>query len=305
MKTWSKWMMAAAAVLLAGTAAAQTKVAIGYPPAADWLPALVAKEKGYFEQHGLDVSLNKIAIVSNIPAALMSGSLNLGASTPTGLIDTASSGLDLVAVVGATRFVKDPAIFSVVAREGVQIKQAKDLEGKRVGVPGIRSVADVLFRKWLLDNKVDVSKVAIVEASFPHMKDMLKAGTVDAVPVLEPFRSRILADNTGYKVADYIAEVSPDVLGVMWTGSRKWLDAHPDVVPAFWASLAQAVEFIRTHPEEAREIEKHYLGFTTPYAVPYVLDLDQRDFDWYAQVFKEVGFSPSVVDTTRFIYTQP
>lgn len=302
MKRLIKLAVAIAGFAMGVASAQPIPVAVGYPPAADWLPALVAKDTGIFEKNGLDVSLSKIAIVSNIPAAIMSGSLNIGATTPTILLDTSTSGLDLVAVAGATRFVKDPAIFSVVARQGVKVASAKDLEGKRVGVPGIRSVADVLFRKWLIEKGADVSKIAIVEVSFPQMKDLLKAGTVDAVPVLEPFRSAIVSDETGYKVADYIAEVSPDILGVVWAGSRKWLDANPKVAPAFRQSLAQALAYIHENPDAAREIEKKYLGFTTRLKVPYAIDLNPAEFDIYAKMFNEVGFTDKVADTTKLIY---
>lgn len=303
MKNINKWILVGAMGLIASVANAKDiKVAIGFSSAADFLPVMVAKDKGYFAKHGIDAELTKIAIISNIPAALMSGSLQIGAATPPMLLDTSQSGLDIVAISGATRFVKDPAIFSVVARAGVDVKTAKDLEGKRVGVPGIRSVADVLFRKWLLDKGADVSKISIVEAPFPQMRDMLKSGTVDAVPVLEPFRARIIADNTGYRVADYVAEVSPDILGAIWVGSRAWLKANPQVVPAFRESLAEGIEFIHNNPEEARQIEKKYLGVSTTFKIPYSTKLDQAEFDKYAQMFKEAGFVSKVPDTSNLIF---
>jgi len=60
---------------VATSAAAQaTKINLGYVPAGDWLPALVAKDKGYFDKRSLDVNLTKVAIVSNIPPAILSGS---------------------------------------------------------------------------------------------------------------------------------------------------------------------------------------------------------------------------------------
>src|SRR5690606_40673565 len=90
MNKFIKWVIAVAGFGLGVAAAEPVKVAVGYPPAADWLPALVAKDTGIFDKHGLDVSLSKIAIVSNIPAAIMSGSLNIGATTPTVLIDTST-----------------------------------------------------------------------------------------------------------------------------------------------------------------------------------------------------------------------
>lgn len=57
----------------------------------------------------------------------------------------------------------------------------------------------------------NTSELNIVEASFPQMCDPLKAGTLDAVAVIEPFRSRITGDQTGNKVADYLADLSPDM----------------------------------------------------------------------------------------------
>ena len=84
-----------------------------------------------------------------------------------------------------------------------------------LGVPGFRSVMDVTFRKWLLTKGINPSELNIVEASFPQMRDLLKGGQLDAVAVVEPFKSRIIGDQTGNNVADYLADLGPDLLGPM------------------------------------------------------------------------------------------
>jgi NitT/TauT family transport system substrate-binding protein len=288
--------------LSAASASAQaTKVNVGYVPAGDWLPALVAKDKGFFDKRNLDVTLTKVAIISNVPSAILSGSLTVGVSTPTVLIDAADAGLPLVGVAGGTRFVKNPAIFSVVVRQGVTAATAKDLEGKRVGVPGLRSIADVLFRKWLLDKGVNPARVTIVEAPFPQMRDLLKGGTLDAVAVLEPFRSRIVADNTGFRLADYVAEVNPDVLGGVWVAQREWAVANPRAVTAFRESLAEAIEFIKTNNEEARGIEMKYLGFSTPVLLPYSLPVTRADLETYVRYARDVGYLNKAVDVSQML----
>lgn len=277
------------------------KVNIGYIPAGDWLPALVAKDKGFFEKRNLDVSLTKVAIISNIPAAIMSGSLMIGASTPTVLMDAADAGLGVVAVAGGTRFVKNPSIFSVVVRTGVKVENAKDLEGKRVGVPGLRSAGDVMFRKWLQEKGAQVAKVSIVEASFPQMKDLLKGGTLDAIAVLEPFRSNIVADATGFRLADYIAEVNPDVLGGVWVAQRQWAEANPRAVPAFRESLIEAIEFIKANTEEARAIEVKYLGFRTPILLPFSVPVSVADMDIWVKYSRDVGYISKPLDVSRMV----
>ena len=296
-------VIGATALLLASSlSVAQTiKVNVGYIPAGDWLPALVAKDKGFFEKRSLDVSLTKVAIISNIPAAIMSGSLQIGASTATVLVDAADAGLGLVAVAGGTRFVKTPSIFSVVVRTGVKVESAKDLEGKRVGVPGLRSTGDVMFRKWLLDKGAQISKVSIVEASFPQMKDLLKGGTLDAVAVLEPFRSGIAADNTGYRFADYMAEVNPDLLGGVWVAQKQWADANPRAVPAYRESLLEAIEFIKTNTDEARAIEVKYLGFKTPIMLPFSVPVNVADLDVWVKYSRDVGYVNKPVDVSRMV----
>jgi NitT/TauT family transport system substrate-binding protein len=295
--------LAGAALCLAATLANADpiKVNVGFVPAGDWVPALVAKEKGFFDKRGLDVTLTKVAIISNVPAALVSGSLHIGVSTPTVLIDAVDSGLDLAAIAGGTRFVKNPAIFSVVVRNGLAVKTAKDLEGKRVGVPGMRSIADVLLRKWLMDQGVQPSKVNLVEASFPQMKDLLKGGTLDAVAVLEPFRSRIVADQTGFRLADYVAEVNPDLLGGVWVARKSWLAANPKAADAFREALVEAIAFMGKNAEEAKAIEAKHLGFTTPVALPYSVTLSPADFEVYGRIGRDVGYLQKPVDGAKLI----
>jgi NitT/TauT family transport system substrate-binding protein len=289
------------AMVATAVSAQTTKINRGYVPAGDWPPALVAKDKGFFDKRNLDVTLTKVAIISNIPSAILSGSLNVGVSTPTVLIDAADAGLPLVGIAGGTRFLKNPSIFSVVVRQGVTATSAKDLEGKRVGVPGLRSIADVLFRKWLLDKGVNPSRVTIVEAPFPQMKDLLKGGTIDAVAVLEPFRSRIVSDNTGFRLADYVAEVNPDVLGGVWIAQREWAVANPRALAAFRESLAEAIEFIKANTEEARAIESKHLGFSTPVLLPYSLTVTHADLETYVKYAREVGYLSKPVDVGQML----
>src|SRR5690348_9011981 len=109
------------ALVLAATACvamAQTKLNIGYSPAADFTPIFAAKDRGFFEKRGLDVTLTRIALASNIPAAIVSDSLQIGMGTGSMLVQTAEAGLGLVALNGASRFQKSNSIVSLVARSG-------------------------------------------------------------------------------------------------------------------------------------------------------------------------------------------
>src|ERR1700752_3083086 len=88
-------LIAVSAVSLPAAAQAPKKVEIGYASASDFLPAFIAKEKGCFEKRNLDVRLTRIPIVGNIPPALVAGSLQIGMSTATVLLQAVDGGIGL------------------------------------------------------------------------------------------------------------------------------------------------------------------------------------------------------------------
>ena len=56
MNKFIKWVIAVAGLGLGVAAAEPVKVAVGYPPAADWLPSMEAKDTGIYDKNGLDVT---------------------------------------------------------------------------------------------------------------------------------------------------------------------------------------------------------------------------------------------------------
>jgi NitT/TauT family transport system substrate-binding protein len=284
-------------------AAAQTKkVAVGYASASDFLPAFIGKEKGCFENRGLDVTLTRIPIVGNIPPALVAGSLQIGMSTATVLLQAADGGIDLNVVAGATRMLKDNPTISLVVRKELQVKSAADLKGKKIGVPGVNSVADVMFRKWLKNNGVNLNDVTFIETPFPQMNDLLRAGTVDGVLAVEPIRSRIVGSGTGYRIPEeYYVAVSPDSILAFWIATSSWAKANPDVIAKFRECLAEGLAFIKSNPEEAKAIEKQYLGFETPVYPTMTIAAKAEDFPFFVALAREFGLVRKDIDVKTFV----
>lgn len=291
------------AALAAGGALAQpTKMAIGYAPAADFVPLLIAKDKGFFEKRNLDVTPTKIPLASNIPSAIIAGSLQIGMGTAPMLLQTSEAGLDLVAVEGAARFVSSSSVVSIVARSGLKVAKAEDLKGKKVGVPGFNSVLHVLFQKWLLNHKIPLNQVSMIEAPFPQMKDLLKGGTLDAVLVIEPFRARILEDKTGYRVADYHTEVRDNILAAFWMAKRDWANANATALKSFREAYSEAIAYARQHPDDARAIALKYLGFASPVAPVYSTELTVADLEFYVGIGRELGMLRKPVEPAKLIF---
>src|SRR5580704_12976315 len=88
MKRFSS-LVAVWVVLSAGSDLAQNKIQIGCTATSDCASAMVAVDEGIFKKHGLDAEMVLIGINSNIPAAIVSNSIQIGGPTSTVFLQAA------------------------------------------------------------------------------------------------------------------------------------------------------------------------------------------------------------------------
>ncbi len=266
-----------AACLVMGQGLAQPKLplklTIGYTATASFTNLFIGKEQGMFARHGLDVDLLLIALNSNIPPALLGGSVEIGGPTPSVLLQANEGGLDLVVIAGCALSDRNDAHFALMARSGSDLHSAQDLVGKKIGVPGLGAFHHVLVTQWLVDKGVDPKKVHFVEVPFNQMSDVLRAGSVDVVSTGDPGYSRILDAKTGYMLAHYLDDLPLRIPGIVYASTRDWARAHPDAVRGFQQAIAEADAFQVAQPAEAKQILAKYIKL--PPDVLASLDLPQ------------------------------
>jgi NitT/TauT family transport system substrate-binding protein len=246
-------VLAVAACLAATPAGAVTKITLLYTPGDSFTESYVAKDQGIFEKHGLDVTLTVGQNGSVITAALIAGSAQIGAPTPTVFLQAHEQGVDLVILASANRNPVQPPVSEtgIVARTGSGISTAADLVGKKHAVQGIGGTIDVLTKKWVAARGVDYRKVDWLELQFPMMPDGLKAGLVDAVSVVDPFLHRILGAKTGTLIGDFGEVMPAGTMVVVYAATREWARAHAEAVKGFRASLDEARVFIENSANAA------------------------------------------------------
>ncbi|MBV8662615.1 MAG: ABC transporter substrate-binding protein [Hyphomicrobiales bacterium] len=307
------WRIAllAAGLALGGAAdgawADGVKLHIACTATTDCASAMVARDEGVFAKHGLDVDLTLIGINTNIPPAIVSNSIQIGGPTETVFLQAVDGGLDLVAIEGASKM--DPVannLIAAVARNGVVIKDAKDFVGKKVGAPGIGAFLHVLFRKWLIDQGVDPSKVNFVEVTFPTMSDALKSGAVDAVLTAEPFISRMQTAGTGTVAVRYAAELGRTEPIISYVTTRSFAEQNPDVIKAFRTSIDEAAAIVNSDREKASAsiakfthlpleiVRLNRPGLSEP-------KLKASDFAWWLDVMKQQDMLQSQIDASKLV----
>jgi len=292
---------------LAGPAAAQTKIQIGCTATSDCASAMVAVDEGIFKKHGLDVEMTPIGINSNIPAAILSNSIQIGGPTSTVFLQAVDGGLDLVAIAGAS--IMNPTSNNAITafvRNGITIKEPKDFVGKKVGAPGLNAFLHVLFVKWLVEKGVDPRSVNFVEVTFPTMSDIIKSGGVDAVLTAEPFVTRMLNAGLGSVGARYAVELARTDPIIFYAASREWADKNAATIKKFREALAESAEIVNSDREKASvSISKftrqplELVKTTPPNQSEPVLKPEQ--LAWWIDVMSSQKMLQSKLDTAKLV----
>ena len=238
-------------------AVAQTsQIRAAYIPVVTWLPAWVAKEKGFFANHGLDVSLTQVQNPGLLPGTL-GKQFDIVPSTPPDLIKAASHGLNVIGVAGGYIESSGSRSIEVIVRSDAGIKVPSDLSGKIVASGALGSIMHVATIQWLKTNGVDESAFRSVEVPFPNMVDQLKSKRVDAVEALQPFVGILL--NAGFvSIGDPVLSIADPAMGTIWIADADWARMHEDIIRNWIASLQDANDFIKANTEEARNIVAKY-----------------------------------------------
>jgi ABC-type nitrate/sulfonate/bicarbonate transport system substrate-binding protein len=289
-------------------AQAQSQVAVraAYIPVVTWLPAWVAKEKGFFAAHGLDVTLSIAQNLSTLPGTV-GKQFEFVPSTAPDLLKSVASGLDVVAVASEVFETEDNPSTHVIVTKDSGIAGPKDLSGKLIATPTIGGVIHVSVLYWLKKNGVDPASVRAVEVPFPNMPDQLKAKRVDAVESLEPFAGALLA-NGNVSIATPLLSVGKDVLFPFWISQGEWARANLATIKAWIAALEDAKSFIETNPAEARKIMAQYTKLpeavvqATPFPT-YRFAIKPEDIQVWAAALKDVGQLDKEVDSSKLVVT--
>ena len=290
------------AACLTPPAQAQTKLAVGWGIASDFLAVLTAKDEGIFAKHGLDVTMTLFANGGVMPQALVSGTIQIGFNTGPVLMLAEDGGIDMVVISGISRIQKTNPHSALVTRQGVTVTKPADLIGKRVADPGINSSLDLVMKKWLLDGGVKPDQVKVVELPFPLMGDNLKNGQIDAAFPVEPMLDKILASGAGTKSVDIQSAVSPDFAATFWSATREWATAHPEAIAAFRDSLADALTFIHDHPDDAKAIAIKYFHYADPSPPLPSLAVKLSDLQFWVDVCRQLDLIKKPIDVAALVF---
>jgi ABC-type nitrate/sulfonate/bicarbonate transport system substrate-binding protein len=221
--------------------------------------AFLADEKGYFAAHRIRIEwTGKQAHGPAGIVSLVAGQNDAAGSISTAMIIARSNGSKLKIVAASSTSTKESPLFRYLVKDGSPITgKPADFLGKKV-VANPTTITWYPLVAYLKRSGVDYQKVQFISLPSPLAAEQaLRQGEVDVVAGSEsaPPGSKLLAEGGVHAlpgISDY------EVLGVKqiggWVMRDDYIEAHPDVVRRFVASLSEAFVWANAHPDEARQI---------------------------------------------------
>ena len=187
------------------------QVSVGLIPITDVAPIYLGMQEGYFEDEGIQLSVQLAQGGAAIVPAVMTGEYQFGYSNVVSLLIAQDKKLPVKVVSNGSSSTNVPGedVTEVAAMPDSGIESAADLVGKTVAVNALNNFADVTIRNSIEKAGGDPQDVNFVEMPYPNMPAALERGDVDAAWTTEPFRTQIL-EAGGEIVASPMTDLAPN-----------------------------------------------------------------------------------------------
>ena len=236
----------------AGDTGELTPITVGVIPILDVAPIYVGRDQGFFEECGIDLTLETAQGGAAIVPGVVSGDYQFGFSNIVSLLLATGKGLPLQIVAnGVASTGEEGADFgAIVAAPDAGIQGPADLEGKRVAVNTLNNIQTQTVRATVRAAGGDPDAVEFVELPFPEMPAALDQGNVDAIAVVEPFLTAATSDGAVQVASNYVATADDLTVAAYFT-SDQYASQHPEVVECFGSAMAESLAYAQENPDAA------------------------------------------------------
>jgi nitrate/nitrite transport system substrate-binding protein len=245
----------------------KARISLGFIPLSDCAPLVVALEKGFFADQGLQVSLSREPSWANIRDKVCFGSLD-GAQMLAGMPLAAALGAEAFQVPMVTAFSmslngnaitvsnalhqrllnagmppRAPATAAALKKLLAEDK-ARRREPLRFAMVYPSSSHNYLLRYWLDSAGIDPDRdLRLSVVPPPLMADCLRKGMIDGYCVGEPWNARAVEEGIG-RVLIASGEIWNNHPEKVFGVTREWAERHPNTHQAILRALLAAARWL-------------------------------------------------------------
>lgn len=220
----------------------------------------IAHDKGYFAEHGLNVTLD----VEHYPSAIIATDAVIDGRLQFTVTPEYSAALKMfdTTELRILSVIAESETTTIVARKDKGIQNIQDLEGKKIGV-NKKSQSEYFLNRFFVLNGLSMQNVTLVNLKPDETPDALFRGDIDAAAVQEPYPYQMMQklDKNAISYPIHLGQTSAYVIMC----NKTFLQAHPEIARYLLESLLEAEVFTYENNDKAEAIIQKKFGFDDNY----------------------------------------
>lgn len=250
MKTRTMVAAAAAALMLGGAwsarAADEVSLRLNWYIGGLHVPFYYGKEQGFFEEEGIDLTINEGRGSGNTAQVVAAGSDTFGMADSSSLITLVSKGGEIKSVMSLL----NSTGYSVVSLAESGIKEPRDLVGKSVAVsPG--DPLGQLLEAVAKANDVDISTINFIQVDPAAKVVSVLEGRVDALLGGADDQYFLIKYQGKEPYALRYSEFGANIVGMTILTQKALIESNPDLVDRFVRASVKSWKAAIENPEAA------------------------------------------------------
>ncbi len=220
---------------------------------------ILAQEKGFFHNEGLEVSYRLLSSGTIMPEEVMNAKHKPFAFTQTPITTLVlhEKGAD-VKIVAPLADISGTQ--QIVIREKANIHKPEDLNEKRVGMAKGAAVY-IAIQRMAREFGIDLASVKFVNLMPAQQLDAMESGEIDAMACWEPWTSKAQMVGGKFWFSGDHSEIPENEGPIKWLVNQSTLmtfpenlEMYPETVKALLRAFQAATKFINENMEQAAEI---------------------------------------------------
>jgi NitT/TauT family transport system substrate-binding protein len=211
-------------------------------------PAYVAKDRGFFDEAGVDARIDIAPTAWVVPQRLASGALDFAVLPWTRIATAKAQGEDLVAICGSG--FEEVAL---VLRPDVELADVRTVAVPHEG--GMKDLTAAGLMRSLGLGPESALRLPSGDAAILSFVGQ----AAEAAVMVEPYATMLEMRGMG-KVVRRTGDVWPGAPGCSLATSRRTVRERPDLARSVVRAFVRGAEHLRAHPADASAIAARYIG---------------------------------------------
>lgn len=237
-------------VFLLSTATAWAKdlleVPVGISPVMSSAALFIAKDKGYFEEQGLNVTVKpfKGSGAEMVPFLASGQLLVAGGNVTAGMYNAIANDIPIKFVADKGTVTPKHGYLALIVRkdhiDSGRYKGLKDLKGMTMAVTAKGVSQEVATEKYLIKGGLSLKDIKLTTLAYQDMNIALANKSIDATVQIEPFVSAAVRENIAVRVMGS-DEVYPNQQSAVMMYSPIFIEKYPEQAKGFMVAYVKGM----------------------------------------------------------------